>query len=98
MVGQFLTPRILNKGGSIGPRSGQLSWSNYGPVVVHVLFLKLTDRAFGSHPYRVVSVSYGLAAPFHGGNTGSNPVGDATPFQRLTPVSPETRGTTTVQV
>jgi len=35
---------------------------------------------------------------FHGGNTGSNPVGDAKSFQRLTPIRSKTRGTSTVQV
>ena len=43
----------------------------------YYLFLKLTERVFGSHPYRTVSVSYGRASPFHGGNAGSNPAGDA---------------------
>src|ERR1700736_908998 len=37
-------------------------------------------------------------SPFHGGNTGSNPVGDANYFQRLTPIRSKTRGTSTVQV
>jgi len=35
---------------------------------------------FRSHPCRVFSFSYGSRAPFHGGNTGSNPVGDANLF------------------
>ena len=49
----------------------------YGPVMVHLPFLKLTEGVFGCHPHRIVSIRYGRGAPFHGGNTGSNPVGDA---------------------
>ena len=45
--------------------------------MIHELFPTLTETALGSHPRCVVSVTYGLVAPFHGGNTGSNPVGDA---------------------
>ncbi len=30
-----------------------------------------------SHPYRLVSMRYHRVSDFHGGNTGSNPVGDA---------------------
>jgi hypothetical protein len=37
-------------------------WSSYGPLFV----LMLTERAFGSHPRRVVSVSYVRVTPFHG--------------------------------
>jgi hypothetical protein len=37
-------------------------------------------------------------SPFHGGNTGSNPVGDAKHFQSVTRISSDVRGTTTVQV
>jgi hypothetical protein len=37
-------------------------------------FPKLTLRCY---PCRVVSISYQILSPFHGGNTGSNPVGDA---------------------
>src|ERR1017187_10983802 len=48
--------------------------------MLHLPFLKLTERVFGSHPYRIVSVSYGR---FHGGNTGSNPVEDANLFNGL---------------
>src|SRR5260370_11745047 len=43
------------------------------PFMIHEAFPSLTETASGSHPCCVVSVSY-----FHGGNTGSNPVGDAT--------------------
>ena len=40
-------------------------------------------RHFRSHPCRVFSQSYRSQAPFHGGNTGSNPVGDAKSNQAL---------------
>jgi hypothetical protein len=36
-----------------------------------------TETAFRSHPRCVVSVTYVRTHCFHGGNTGSNPVGDA---------------------
>ena len=52
--------------------------------MIHELLLSLTESAFGSHPCRVVSVTYRQLRPFHGGNTGSNPVGDAKSFQQLT--------------
>ena len=45
--------------------------------MVHEFFPKFTESDFGSHPRRMLSVSYVLFGPFHGGNTGSNPVGDA---------------------
>ena len=45
--------------------------------MIHEVFPPLTETALGSHPYRVVSVTYRKLRPFHGGNTGSNPVGDA---------------------
>src|SRR5579863_2659808 len=45
--------------------------------MIHETFLCLTEPAFGRHPCRVVSVTYRKLRPFHGGNTGSNPVGDA---------------------
>jgi hypothetical protein len=50
---------------------------NLDPFMIHETFLCLTETAFGSHPCRVVSVTYRKLRPFHGGNTGSNPVGDA---------------------
>jgi len=54
------------------------------------------------HPVRSRSVSplrVTFSHPrFHGGNTGSNPVGDAKPFQSLTRISSDVRGTTAVQV
>src|SRR5258708_39939137 len=40
--------------------------------MIHELLLSPTETASGSHPCCVVSVTY-----FHGGNTGSSPVGDA---------------------
>ena len=73
-------------------------WSSYALLTFDVHRSLCSERVFArSHPYRIVSVSYGRASPFHGGNTGSNPVGDAKSFQSLTRESPETRGTTTVQ-
>jgi hypothetical protein len=50
---------------------------NLDPFMIHETFLYLTETAFGSHPCRVVSVTYVRTHCFHGGNTGSNPVGDA---------------------
>jgi hypothetical protein len=50
---------------------------NYGPIMVHEPVPTTTKHAFGSHPRRVFSISYLLTGFFHGGNTGSNPVGDA---------------------
>jgi hypothetical protein len=49
----------------------------YDPIMIHEPVLKLTENAFGSHPCCVISIRYGPIGPFHGGNTGSNPVGDA---------------------
>jgi hypothetical protein len=57
---------------------------NLDPFMIHETFLSLTESAFGSHPCRVVSVTYRKLRPFHGGNTGSNPVGDATKIKDLT--------------
>src|SRR5207302_3572732 len=34
----------------------------------------------------LVSITYDSVLPFHGGNTGSNPVGDAKSFQQLTAI------------
>jgi hypothetical protein len=50
---------------------------NYGPIMVHESVPTTTYYAFGSHPHRVFSIIYLLTGFFHGGNTGSNPVGDA---------------------
>jgi hypothetical protein len=57
---------------------------NYGPIMVHEPVPTTTKHAFGSHPRRVFSISYLLTGFFHGGNTGSNPVGDANNPQQLT--------------
>ena len=40
----------------------QISWSNYGPVIVS----EYAKTAFGSHPYRVVSITYDLTVRCHG--------------------------------
>jgi hypothetical protein len=42
------------------------------PFMIHEAFPTLTETAFGSHPRCVVSVTYGLVAPFHGDDAGSN--------------------------
>ena len=60
---------------------------NLDPFMIHETFLSLTETAFGRHPCRIVSITYRALRPFHGGNTGSNPVGDANHLvysQRLT--------------
>src|SRR6266851_1315887 len=54
------------------------------PFMIHELLLSPTETASGSHPCCVVSVTYHRPSYFHGGNTGSNPVGDAKPSQELT--------------
>jgi hypothetical protein len=51
--------------------------------MIHELFPSLTETASGSHPCRVVSATYRKLRPFHGGNTGSNPVGDANKIKDL---------------
>jgi hypothetical protein len=45
--------------------------------MIHELLLSVTKTALGSHPCRVVSVTYRKLRPFHGANAGSNPAGDA---------------------
>ena len=50
---------------------------NLAPFMIHELFPCPTETASGSHPCRVVSVTYHRPSYFHGGNTGSNAVGDA---------------------
>jgi hypothetical protein len=52
------------------------------PFMIHEAFPSLTETASGSHPCCVVSVTYDRTF-FHGGNTGSNPVGDANFFNNL---------------
>jgi len=37
------------------------------PFMIHELLLSVTETAFGSHPCRVVSVTYRKLRPFHGG-------------------------------
>ena len=56
---------------------------NLDPFMIHETFLCLTETAFGSHPCRVVSVTYRKLRPFHGGNMGSNPIGDAKVINKL---------------
>src|SRR6266436_3716533 len=58
---------------------GQLQRSNLAPFMIHELLLSPTETASGSHPCCLVSVTYHRPSYFHGGNTGSNPVGDAKP-------------------
>jgi hypothetical protein len=43
-------------------------------------------RDFGGHPLPLESISYASLSGFHGGNTGSNPVGDANILDGLTPI------------
>src|SRR5215470_698607 len=57
----------------------------FAPFVIHKAFPTLTETAFGRHPCCLVSVTYVRTHCFHGGNTGSNPVGDAKSFQGVTP-------------
>jgi hypothetical protein len=47
------------------------------PFMIHEAFPFLTETASGSYPCCIVSVTYDRTQCFHGGNTGSNPVGDA---------------------
>ena len=51
--------------------------------MIHELLLSPTETASGSHPCCVVSVTYHRPSYFHGGNTGSNPVGDANKQKHL---------------
>jgi hypothetical protein len=39
-----------------------------------------SETAFRYQPCPLITVGYGSSGPFHGGNTGSNPVGDAKSF------------------
>jgi hypothetical protein len=57
----------------------EVSWSNYGPVIITPCSRTDVQR----HPYRQFSVRYGQIGPFHGGNAGSNPAGDAKIFLPL---------------
>src|SRR6266851_6028370 len=53
------------------------------PFMIHELLLSPTETASGSHPCCVVSVTYHRPSYFHGGNPGSNPVGDANLINHL---------------
>ena len=66
--------------GSAAQVSFERLGSNQGPIRFQIV-------TYGSKVgcrCRLVSISYELLSPFHGGNTGSNPVGDAKPFQPVT--------------
>ena len=60
-----------------------LRLSVLAPFMIHEGLSTLTETAFGSHPRCVVSISYAKPKSFHGGNTGSNPVGDAKVYKPL---------------
>src|SRR6516225_12050651 len=51
-------------------------WSTYKLLIRSRTETKGLSDFFGGHSYRVVSFSYREQQIFHGGNTGSNPVGD----------------------
>ena len=58
---------------------------NFDPFMIHEMFLCLTETAFGSHPCRVVSVTYRKLRPFHHwilflGVYGLRPMGSDGPF------------------
>jgi len=55
--------------------------------MIHEAFPYLTETASDSHPCCVVSVTYDRPSYFHGGNTGSNPVGDANKIKDLSETS-----------
>src|SRR5216684_3125410 len=61
----------------------RFSEQDLAPFMIHELLLSPTETASGSHPCCVVSVTYHRPSYFHGGNTGSNPVGDAKSFKHL---------------
>ncbi len=64
--------------GSQGRRHSDVQTGlNLDPFMIHETFLSVAESAFGSHPCRVVSVTYRKLRPFHGANAGSNPAGDA---------------------
>jgi hypothetical protein len=44
--------------------------------MIHESLPTFTETAVGSHPCCVVSVTYVRTHCFHGGNAGSNPIGD----------------------
>jgi len=51
--------------------------------MIHELLPSPTETASDSHPCCVVSVTYDRPSYFHGGNTGSNPVGDANKIEDI---------------
>src|ERR1700729_3260463 len=53
------------------------------PLGTHLIVCYYAKDAFRWLPAHLFSCSYGLPGFFHGGNTGSNPVGDANSFQQL---------------
>src|SRR6266481_7115937 len=61
----------------------RFSEQDLAPFMIHELLLSPTETASGSHPCCVVSVTYHRPSYFHGGNTGSNPVGDANKIKYL---------------
>jgi len=63
--------------GSCATTNSDLRTLFLAPCMIHETFRTPTETAFGSHPRCVVSISYAKPKSFHGGNTGSNPVGDA---------------------
>jgi hypothetical protein len=44
------------------------------PFLIHELLLSVTETALGSHPYRVVSVTYRKPRPFHSGGCRDAPI------------------------
>ena len=57
--------------------------TDFAPFMIHEALPTLTETSFGSHPCCVVSVTYVRTHCFHGGNTGSNPVGAAKAFNHF---------------
>jgi hypothetical protein len=53
------------------------------PFMIRESLPALTETVLSSHPCCIVSISYEMSRPFHGGNTGSNPVGDAKSLNNL---------------
>jgi hypothetical protein len=66
--------RVLGDEAELG---SDFSKRDLAPFMIHELLPSVTETAFGCHPCRVVSITYRQLRPFHRGNTGSNPVGDA---------------------
>jgi hypothetical protein len=59
-----------------GPQ--RFSKQDLAPSVIHELLPSVTETAFGSHPCCRSFSNYRQLRAFHGGNTGSNPVGRQT--------------------